>query len=221
MEMEQTIQEFPAQHAVTGKHPQERFEVVNDKFLRVNLDEAMPMVRIRMGSMVAFTGDINFEREKILEHGFKHGSGADAGDEEGRNVTLLRLRGGSKTLLVKSDDLLAFEPSITHKIKVVKKIVGVASFGLFTLQLEGQGVVAILTHGRPVVLPVVPGLPPVFADPQAIVSWSGNLEAEIHFDVSLRTFAGRSSEESMHVHFTPSAGPGFVVIQPFEEIPVL
>lgn len=57
---------------------------------------------------------------------------------------------------------------------------------------------------------------PVFTDPNATVAWSGNLTPDIKTDISLKTFVGRSSGESVQMAFK---GEGFVVIQPYEEIP--
>ncbi|MCP4711898.1 MAG: AIM24 family protein, partial [Planctomycetes bacterium] len=47
------------------------------------------------------------------------------------------------------------------------------------------------------------------------VAWSGSLSPEFKKDVSLKTFFGRGSGESIQMHFE---GEGFVVIQPFEEV---
>nr|WP_238380678.1 AIM24 family protein [Methanolobus vulcani] len=57
---------------------------------------------------------------------------------------------------------------------------------------------------------------PVFTDPNATVAWSGNLQPDIKTDISLKTLVGRSSGESIQMAFK---GEGFVVIQPYEEIP--
>lgn len=51
-------------------------------------------------------------------------------------------------------------------------------------------------------------------DPNATVAWSGHLEPEFVMDVSMRTFIGRGSGESVQMKFE---GEGFVIIQPFEE----
>jgi uncharacterized protein (AIM24 family) len=56
----------------------------------------------------------------------------------------------------------------------------------------------------------------IFTDPNATVAWSGNLVPDIKTDISLKTFVGRSSGESLQMAFK---GEGFVVIQPYEEIP--
>jgi uncharacterized protein (AIM24 family) len=74
--------------------------------------------------------------------------------------------------------------------------------------------VAFTTHYDPITLLVTPGNP-VVTDPNATVAWSGSLEPEIKTDVSLKTFFGRGSGESIQTMFN---GHGFVVIQPFEEV---
>ena len=56
---------------------------------------------------------------------------------------------------------------------------------------------------------------PVSTDPNATVGWSGTLQPEFKTDISLKTFFGRGSGESIQMHF---AGEGFVVIQPMEEV---
>ena len=56
---------------------------------------------------------------------------------------------------------------------------------------------------------------PVITDPNATVAWSGNLTPEFRTDISLKTFFGRGSGESIQMLFQ---GSGFVVIQPFEEV---
>jgi len=56
---------------------------------------------------------------------------------------------------------------------------------------------------------------PVITDPNATVAWSGSLSPEFKTDVSLKTFFGRGSGESLQMVF---GGDGFVVIQPYEEV---
>ena len=45
--------------------------------------------------------------------------------------------------------------------------------------------------------------------------WSGDLQPKLKTDVSLKTFFGRGSGESLQMKFE---GSGFVVVQPFQEI---
>jgi uncharacterized protein (AIM24 family) len=56
---------------------------------------------------------------------------------------------------------------------------------------------------------------PVYTDPNATVAWSGELQPEFVTDVSLKSFFGRGSGESVQMKFE---GQGFVVVQPFEEV---
>ena len=56
---------------------------------------------------------------------------------------------------------------------------------------------------------------PIATDPNATVAWSSNLTPELKTDISLRTFLGRGSGESLQMLFR---GQGFVVVQPYEEI---
>lgn len=242
--MAQTLQQFVAQTADRPNHAAAAFEVQSDKFLQVNLGfvgsdgNPLPFVWMKMGSMVAYTGEVTFEREGVLEHGFKQamkkaftGEGAELvratckpGSrsqlylaDEGKRVVLLRLTGDA--VVVNGNDLLAFEPTIKHKITMMRKLSGIVSGGLFNVRLEGHGFVAILTHGTPITLAVGPDLPPVFSDPQATVAWSGNLAPDFHTDVSFKTFIGRSSGESFQMKFAAGNQLGFVVVQPFEEHP--
>ena len=228
-------------------HPQQQqapaaFQVEKRSFLQVNLGMpsstggVLSQVWIKTGSMVAYQGDCKFEREGMMDHGFGNmlkkqvtGEGAKLTKastksraqlylaDQGKRVTVLFLQGES--IVVNGDDLLAFEPSISHKITMMKKLSSIVSGGLFNVRLQGQGFVAILSHSEPLTLMVMPGYPPVFTDPQATVAWSGDLVPDFKADVGLKTLIGRSSGESFQMKFDGSRGQGFVVVQPMEEMP--
>jgi uncharacterized protein (AIM24 family) len=202
------------------------FELETPRMLEVNLDG---QVWAKAGSMVAYHGKIKFEREGILEHGlgtaFKKaitGEGASlmkAGGkgklylaDEGKKIIILHLN--NESIYVNGNDLLAFEPSIKWEIKLMKKIAGLMAGGLFNVRCEGTGMIAITTHYEPLTLRVTPGQP-VITDPNATVAWSGNLRPEFQTDISLKTFFGRGSGESIQMKFE---GDGFVVVQPYEEV---
>ena len=202
------------------------FELESARMLEVNLQGA---VWTKMGSMVAYRGDIKFTREGILEHGvgkmFKRtisGEGtrltkaAGAGTlylaDEGKKISILDLAG--ETLFVNGNDILAFEQAISWDIKMMRKITGMMAGGLFNVKLQGQGLIAISTHYDPLTLDVRPDSP-VITDPNATVAWSGSLTPEFKTNISLKTFFGRGSGESIQMLF---AGSGFVVIQPKEEV---
>ena len=129
-----------------------------------------------------------------------------------RKITVLNLN--NETVFVNGNDLLAFEPSIDYKVKMMKKMSSMLAGGLFNVRLAGTGMVAFTTHYDPITLVVTPDMP-VVTDPNATVAWSGSLEPRVRTDVTLKSFFGRGSGESIQTEFT---GSGFVVIQPFEEV---
>lgn len=219
-----TIAEFIKQTQQDEKE-NDYFELETPRILEVNLDGR---VWAKAGAMVSYTGQIKFERERILEHGvgkmFKKaltGEGASLmhadGNgrlylaDQGKKITIFDLQGESIT--VNGNDLLAFEPTIEWDIKFMRKMAGMMAGGLFNVNLRGSGRVAITSHFEPLTLLVKPG-EPVMTDPNATVAWSGNLTPEFKTDISFRTFLGRGSGESIQMEFS---GEGFVIVQPFEE----
>ena len=201
------------------------FELESDRMLEVNLSGR---VWTKMGSMVAYKGDIKFRREGMLEHGLgrllkksftgegvrltqAEGTGSLYLADMGKKVSILELQGES--LFVNGNDLLAFEDGIQWDIKLMRKVTAMLAGGLFNVKLEGTGIVAITTHYDPMTLHVSTDHP-VTTDPNATVAWSGTLVPEFKADVSLKTFLGRGSGESIQMSFR---GEGFVVVQPYEE----
>jgi len=202
------------------------FELETDRMLEVNLDGS---VWTKMGSMVSYIGNIKFTREGILSQGagnlFKkmisgegtrltkaEGAGVLYLADSGKKITILKL--DNDAIIVNGNDVLAFEVGIKNDIKMMKKVTAMLAGGLFNIRLEGSGMVAITTHYDPVTLRVTPDLP-ITTDPNATVAWSANLEPQFKKDVSLKTFLGRGSGESIQMEFR---GEGFVVIQPYEEV---
>ena len=202
------------------------FELESDRFLEVHLDG---MVWTKKGSMVAYHGDIKFTREGILEQGVgralkkfvtaegmqltkAEGQGKLYLADRGKKIIILQMQGDS--ICFNGNDVLAFEPSLKWDIKMLRSMAGMLSGGLFNVRVEGNGLVAFTSHYDPVTLPVTSG-EPVFTDPNATIAWSGNLTPEFKTDISLKTFFGRGSGESLQMQFR---GNGFVVVQPYEEV---
>lgn len=201
------------------------FELESERILEVNLDG---QVWTKSGSMIGYAGAIRFTREGILEHGLgkflkravsgegvpltkAEGSGRLYLADEGKKVTILEFAGDD--LFVNGNDVLAFEPTLTWDVQLMKRVAGMFAGGLFNMRFSGSGLLAITTHFEPLALEVRPGAP-VFTDPNATVAWSGSLAPTLHTDVSLKTFLGRGSGESIQMRFE---GSGFVVLQPVEE----
>ena len=204
------------------------FQLESDRMLEVNLNGE---VWCKAGSMVAYVGGIKFEREGLLDRGLGNllkkavsgegtplmratGRGRLYLADSGKTVRILRLE--NQAVYVNGNDLLAFEPTITWDVKMMRKIAAVASGGLFNILMQGSGLLAVTSHFEPLTLLVKPGQP-VRTDPNATILWSGNLTPEFRTDVSLKTFFGRGSGESIQMEFN---GDGFVVIQPYEESPM-
>jgi uncharacterized protein (AIM24 family) len=216
-----SIQEF-MEKTERSESPSEVFGLQSERILEVDLTDN---VWAKMGTMIGYTGDIKFERERALEHGVERAvkkTFTDEGGElmkasgrgrlfladQGKRVTILDL--GSQQLTVNGNDLLAFEPSIDWDIEFMRKAAGMMAGGLFNITLQGEGKIAVTTYFEPLTLPVTSDQP-VFTDPSATVAWSGGLTPEFHTDINYRTFFGKGSGESIQMKFS---GDGFVIVQP-------
>lgn len=203
------------------------FELESARILEARVDG---MVWAKAGSMIARKGDIRFTRQGLLEQGLGtlikkaisgegmhlmrvEGRGRVYLADVGKKITLLRLEG--EPIFVNGNDVLALESTVTSEIRMMRRAAGMLSGGLFNVRLDGYGLVAITSHYDPLTLPVSAATGPVFTDPNATVAWSGGLVPEVVTDISLRTFVGRGSGESLQLKF---AGEGWVVVQPFEEV---
>lgn len=200
----------------------ETFQLENGKLLDVALDGS---VIAKAGSMIAYDGDVSFERKSSAEGditGFLEEKAASEGtpvmeatgtghlylaDQE-KKIQILDLDAGQE-ISVNGDDVLAFESQVDYEIRTIESIAGVSAGGLTNVSLTGPGSVAITTHGEPLVLQ-----PPVRTDPSATVAWSGTSSSS-HVDRALSNVIGQSSDETYQLEFTGSEG--FVVVQPYEE----
>lgn len=220
-----TLEEF-VQSTGQKDHGEGLFELESQRLLEINLDG---QVWTKMGSMVAYTGQVKFTREGVLEHGMgkflkravsgegakltkANGKGRVYLADEGKKVSIINLQG--ETLYVNGNDILAFQDGIDWDIKMMRKIAGMMAGGLFNVKLSGRGMIAITTHYDPLTLKVTPQTA-ITTDPNATVAWSGTLQPEFKTDISFKTFFGRGSGESIQMLFQ---GEGFVVIQPKEEV---
>ena len=220
-----SIDEFVGQ-TQQKDHGQGVFELETERILELNLNGEM---WTKMGSMISYRGEVKFIREGIMEQGIGNllkkavsgegtrltkaqGVGKVYLADAGKKITILNL--ANESIFVNGNDLLAFEPTISYEIRMMKKMSAMMAGGLFNVRLQGSGMVAFTTHYDPITLLVTPDNP-VTTDPNATVAWSGDLEPKVKTDVSLKTFFGRGSGESFQTEFS---GHGFVVIQPFEEV---
>lgn len=204
-----------------------KFELENPYTLEVNLDGR---VWCKAGAMIGYVGGVKFTRQGLMEQGLGNllktmvtsegmalmkmeGTGRVYLADAGKRVQILELAAGEQ-IFVNGNDLLALEDGMRYEIKMMRRMAGMASGGLFNIRVSGPGLVAMTTHYNPITLRVKRG-EPVFTDPNATVAWSGSLSPEVHLDVSLKTFLGRGSGESFQLKFQ---GDGWVVLQPYEEV---
>lgn len=191
----------------------------NSRMLRVRLGE--PFLA-RQGAMVAFQGQVDFDHEGSGGMGKFLKKAAT-----GEGVPLMRCTGQGDVFLARHADqvhilhlegsavsingrnVLAFQPTLEWDVQRVQGA-GVLGGGLFNTRLSGTGWIAITTHGHPMVLHTDE---PTFADPQAVVMWSANLQTSLNKTVKAKALVGMGSGEAFQVAFQ---GHGIVVIQPSE-----
>ena len=201
----------------------ESFSLQNERLLKVELSQTT--VQARAGSMVAYQGEVKFEhagsggisrmmKRMATGEGVKlmklSGSGEAFLADNAQEVHLIRL--ADERITVASENLLAFEDGIDWNIRKVEGASGVMAGGLFNLELNGTGTVALVSHGPPMLFEL-DGTTPTYADPQAAITWSGGIKTSIKTDIGLKTFIGRTSGESLQMAFE---GQGWVLVQPSE-----
>ncbi|GAA1340837.1 AIM24 family protein [Arthrobacter roseus] len=202
----------------------ERWALQSPRMLRTVLGDDMIATK---GAMVAFQGDITFNHEgagsvgKMMKKLLTSedapmmrvsGQGEVFFSRQANNIFLMLLEGDS--ISVASKNLLAMDASIDWDIKRVQGA-GMASGGLFNLLLQGHGTAAICCEGEPLILDC--SVQPTFVDAQAVVCWSGNLVPQVHNSMNVRSMLRGGSGEAFQLAFH---GPGFVVVQPSEGVPV-
>jgi uncharacterized protein (AIM24 family) len=216
MAVEQALQEF--KETESG----ESFSLQNPRLLKVELADVT--IQAKLGSMVAYQGDVKFERagtggmarlmKKVATgEGAKlmtvSGSGEVFLADHAQEVHLVKLENDKIT--VNSSNLLAFDAGIDWDIRKVEGASGVLAGGLFNLELSGSGYVALLSDGPPMLLELRDD--PAFADPQAAITWSSGVKTSVKTDVNLKTLIGRGSGETIQMQFS---GDGWLLVQPSE-----
>jgi uncharacterized protein (AIM24 family) len=204
---------------------QDAFALENPWLLRATVEGGE--LQARLGSMVAYQGELRFERARSgWRRIFKRALTTEGGRlmrVSGTGQVLLahmglqvfRLRLDDEEVTCNSRNLLAFESGIDWDIRQVRRgLAGKVAGGLFNTYLSGSGWVALVSDGQPALLS--PSQAPTFADPQAAIAWSGGLQTTFRTDVQARTFIGLGSGESVQMGFQ---GEGWVLVQPSEGRP--
>ncbi len=199
------------------------FALQNSKLLKVSLQSVT--VQAKIGSMVAYQGDVTFEhagsggigrmlKKAVTGEGVQlmkvTGQGEVFLADQAQDIHLIYLE--NDFITVNGPNLLAFDTGIDWDIKRVEGAAGMmGGGGLYNLSLRGTGWVAILSDGPPVLLNVAAA--PTFADAQAAITWSSGVTTGIRTDFKMKNLIGRGSGESVQMAFS---GQGWVLVQPSE-----
>jgi uncharacterized protein (AIM24 family) len=200
----------------------ESFRLQNSKMLKVEL--AGIEIQAKLGSMVAYQGDVQFEhagsgglsrmiKKAVTNEGTQlmkiSGSGEVFLADMAQDIQLIHLDNDSIT--ANGAHVLAFDAGIDWDITRVEGASGMLSGGLYNMQLQGTGWVALISDGPPVMLEI--SGESTFADPQAAITWSSGLQTSVKTDVNMKTLIGRGSGETFQMQLS---GNGWVLIQPSE-----
>ena len=202
---------------------QEAFALQNSKLLKVELNQVT--IQAKLGSMVAYQGDVRFEhagsggmgrllKKAATGEGTRlmkmSGTGEVFLADQAQDIHLIKLENDQITC--NGANVLAFDAGIDWDIKRAEGgVAGAMAGGLFNMALSGSGWVALLSDGPPVLLDV--GEAPTFADAQAAITWSSGVQTQVKVDANLKTLIGRGSGETVQVAFS---GQGWVLVQPSE-----
>ncbi|GAA4672035.1 AIM24 family protein [Streptomyces chumphonensis] len=178
----------------------------------------------RQGSMIAFRGNLQFERKGQGVGGmFKRavtgeglplmvvrGQGEAWFAQEAANCFIVDLEQGDG-LSVNGRNVLCFDATLSYEITMTKGV-GIVGGGLFSSTFSGHGRLGVICEGTPIVIPVSPQLP-VFVDTDAVVGWSGGLHTSLNRSQSFGSMIRGGSGEAVQLRLD---GEGFVIVRPSE-----
>lgn len=181
----------------------------------------------RQGSMIAFRGNLQFEKQgqgvgKFLKRAMTgeglalmavRGQGEVWFAHEAANCFIVDIAPG-ESLTVNGRNVLCFDPTLTYEIKVVKGA-GMTGGGLFNSVFTGHGKLGVMCEGNPIVIPVS-AQAPVFVDTDAVVGWSTHLQTSLHRSQSMGSMLRGGSGEAVQLKLE---GEGFVIVRPSEAKP--
>ncbi|WP_256106738.1 AIM24 family protein [Streptomyces sp. ODS05-4] len=181
----------------------------------------------RQGSMVAFRGNLQFERKgqglggmlkrAVTGEGLAlmavRGQGEAWFAHEAQNCFIVDIEPGD-ALTVNGRNVLCFDATLSYEIKTVKGA-GMTGGGLFNSVFTGHGKLALICDGNPIVIPVSTNQP-VYADTDAVVGWSAQLNTSLHRSQSVGSMIRGGSGEAVQLKLE---GEGFVVVRPSELVP--
>ncbi|GAB2941204.1 AIM24 family protein [Streptomyces heilongjiangensis] len=178
----------------------------------------------RQGAMIAFRGNLQFERKgqgvggmlkrAVTGEGLPlmavRGQGEAWFAHEAQNCFIVDVEPGD-VFTVNGRNVLCFDATLSYEIKTVKGA-GMTGGGLFNSVFTGQGKLGLVCDGTPLVIPVSPQLP-VFVDTDAVVGWTAHLHTSLHRSQSFGSMIRGGSGEAVQLKLE---GEGFVVVRPSE-----
>ncbi|EKX66973.1 AIM24 family protein [Streptomyces ipomoeae] len=181
----------------------------------------------RQGAMIAFRGNLQFERKGqgvggMLKRAMTgeglplmavRGQGEAWFAHEAQNCFIVDIEPGD-VFTVNGRNVLCFDATLSYDIKTVKGA-GMTGGGLFNSVFTGQGRLGLVCDGNPLVIPVSPQLP-VYVDTDAVVGWTANLHTSLHRSQSFGSMIRGGSGEAVQLKLE---GEGFVVVRPSELTP--
>lgn len=201
----------------------DQFVRQNSKLLKVRMDYGP--VSARLGSMVAYQGDIRFANrgsgglDRMLKKAMT-GEGVPIMECTGQGELFLADDASDVQILYLDNDMisvnganvLAFSSSIDWDIRRIAARGGMMAGGLFNVVLKGSGYVAVTSKGEPVALDV--GQAPTFADAHAVVLWTAGVRMDVRVDTGgLGSMIRGGTGETIQMAFS---GTGHVLVQPAE-----
>ncbi|QGV77962.1 AIM24 family protein [Streptomyces ficellus] len=181
----------------------------------------------RQGSMIAYRGNLQFERKgqglggmlkrAVTGEGLPlmavRGQGEAWFAHEAQNCFIVDIEQGD-ALTVNGRNVLCFDATLSYEIKTVKGA-GMTGGGLFNSLFSGHGKLAVICDGNPVVIPVTTNQP-VYVDTDAVVGWSAQLNTSLSRSQSLGSMIRGGSGEAVQLMLQ---GEGFVIVRPSELTP--
>lgn len=181
----------------------------------------------RQGSMVAYRGNLQFERKSqglggmlkraVTGEGLPlmvvKGQGEAWFAHEAANCFIVEIEHGD-ALTINGRNVLCFDATLSYEIKTVKGA-GMTGGGLFNSVFTGYGKLAVICEGNPIVIPVS-AQQPVYVDTDAVVGWSANLDTSLHRSQSVGSMIRGGSGEAVQLVLS---GEGFVIVRPSELVP--
>lgn len=212
----------------TENQTQDRYALQNPQLLRVSLTGHDDVVA-RKGSMVAYQGLLEFDGE------YRTPGQRRARANTGEGLDLMRCSGqgtvylanlaqyvhvmevDQEGLTVDSAYVLALDSTLHWEVIAVDSQFGVSGSGAYNLQISGQGKVALMTSGKPLMMEVTPEKY-VNADADAVVAWSTSLRVQMQAQThSSGVFRRRGNTgEGWELSFL---GQGYALVQPSELLP--